>query len=465
MKANSPSSVAVAATTTAVLFLASFAPLSALALTAPVETTNGGLSLSIQSAVQYALDRNPDVLSGREAIEQDNKNIKYAITQVFPTINATGSALKEKDAVLENNGASFGGNAYNTYTIIGKLTQPLWDGGAILAGLSYANKDKQIKQKNLEITERTVTLSVLQAFYSVILNRENRDILNQTLKVEQQSLVTTDHYYKIGRAQLLDVLQSKTNLALLLPQIATAENQMKAQASQLVSLLHENQAKSVNLVGSLEAIDMPSVMELLPLKKELPEISVARLTINQFDDTITETLAPNWPSANIQASYGRDSNVKSDLFNDYATQWTVGLYVTVPIFSGLSSVYQRQALLSQQQQLRYTEQKTLDTLSYNQVQSERDLDTALANLKSSKSAADLGAASLKEAQREYRLQTINYLQLLSTQQTYLQAESSYVQAEYNYISGIANYFVASGIPLTRLLDILETKSHAAASHS
>jgi HAE1 family hydrophobic/amphiphilic exporter-1 len=438
---------------------------SALAFAEPTPPQGDSLNLTVQGAVNYALDRNPDVLSGRESIHQDELNIKYATSLIFPTIVATGSAVKSKDAVLDQTSVAFNGNSFNTYTLLGTLTQPLWDGGAILAGLSFAKKDIQLRQKNQEITERTVTLSVLQAFYSVILNRENRDILKQTLKVEQQSLTVTDQYFKIGRAQLLDVLQAKTNVALLLPQIATAENQMKAQASQLVSLLHENQAKAINLTGSLEAIQMPSIMELMPLKQELPEIGVARLSISEYDDTITQTLASNNPQANFQATYGRDTNVKSELFNNYATEWTVGVYVTIPIFSGLSSIFQKQALISQQQQLRYSEQKTLDTLSYNQVQSERDLDTALANLKSSKSAADLGAASLKEAQREYRIQTINYLQLLTTQQTYLQAESSYVQAEYNYVVAVANYFVASGIPLTRLVDILETKTNAAASHS
>ncbi|MDR3606525.1 MAG: TolC family protein [Oligoflexia bacterium] len=417
------------------------------------------LQLSIQSAVQYAMDRNPDVQTGREAIHQDDENVRYATSLIAPNIVGTGYSAIQKDAVL-NTQPSFGGNSYNQYQLELKLTQTLWDGGLILAGWKYAQKDRQIKQKSLDITERTVTLAVLQAFYSVLLNRENRDILQKTLKVEQESLVTTQRYYNIGRAQLLDVLQSKTNVALLLPQIATAENQMKAQASQLVSLLHENQAKTLNLTGSLEAIDMPSVMELLPLKQELPEIAVARLQITQYDDTIAQTLAPNYPSANIQAAYGHTSNVKSDLFNNYTTAWSVGVYLTVPIFSGLSSIFQKASLISQQQQLRYAEQKTLDTLSYNQVQSERDLDTSMTNLKSSRSAAELGAASLKEAQREYRLQTINYLQLLTVQQTYLQAESAYIQAEYNYISAVANYFVASGIPLIRLVDILEAKSTA-----
>jgi outer membrane protein TolC len=155
--------------------------------------------------------------------------------------------------------------------------------------------------------------------------------------------------------------------------------------------------------------------------------------------------------------------VKSDLLNEYETAWSFGVYVTIPIFSGLSSFYQKAALLSQQQQNRYAQQTTLDTLSYNQVQSERDLDTAVANLKSTKSAADLGIASLKEAQRDFRLQTINYLQLLTSQQGYLQAESSFIQAEYNYINAIANYFVASGIPLSKLVDFLEAKSGHAPS--
>jgi outer membrane protein len=452
----------MAVTAAVLLSMTSIAAAPVVADVPAVSASDQALSLSIQSAVKTALDRNPTVATSREQINQDDKNISFAISQVFPSLVGTGSATQQKDAVLDTT-PLFGGSAYNNYSLLLKVNQPLWDGGAILAGWNFAKKDKEIKLKNLEIAERSTILQVIQAFYSVLLNRENRDLLQQTLKVEQESLTTTERYYKIGRLQLLDVLQARTNVALLLPQIATAENQMKAAASQLTSVLHENQAKSVNLTGSLAAVDMPSIMDLLPLKRELPEIAVSRLTISQFEDTIDVQMAPNNPSASFQAGWGDNAYVKSNLLDQGSTSWSFGLFVTIPIFSGLSSYYQKAALLSQQQQNRYAQQTTLDTLSFNQVQSERDLDTAMANLKSAKSAADLGAASLKEAQRDFRLQTINYIQLLTSQQTYLQAESSFVTAEYSYISAIANYFVASGIPLSHLVDVLEAKSGHAPS--
>jgi outer membrane protein TolC len=115
----------------------------------------------------------------------------------------------------------------------------------------------------------------------------------------------------------------------------------------------------------------------------------------------------------------------------------VGFQLSIPIFSGLSSIYQRGVLASQEKQLVYGQDTLLDTLSYNQVTAERNLDTATVVLRGSKDADDLSKASLKEAQRDYKLQTINYLQLLTSQQNFLAAESSFIQAKYSYISAVA----------------------------
>lgn len=411
------------------------------------------VTFSIQDAVSSALKQNPAILSDEEKLAEIKQTIKFSYAQIFPNITATGTGTKEKDSSATGGGA-FQGTPYNTYSLVAKLTQPLYTGGAATAAINANHIEQEVRERTLEIDSRDLTVQVLEAFYTTLTDQKVLQILKDTQLVLQQTVTTNQNYYKIGRAQLLDVLQARTTLALLMPQISTAENNMKSAASQLMQLLHENQAKTVNLLGPVSYVDPDRVRAFIAKKVQLPEITRGEKQIAEFQQQENVTLASYNPTANLLATYGKAAYTQSDILNDYSNNWTVSLQVSIPIFNGLASIYQRHVLASQEKELEYGQMTLLDQLSYNQTQAERNLDVAAVVLKSSKEADELGKASLKEAQRDFKLQTINYLQLLTSQQNYLSAESSYVQAEYSYIDSVAKYFVATGIPISNLIEIL-----------
>ena len=84
----------------------------------------------------------------------------------------------------------------------------------------------------------------------------------------------------------------------------------------------------------------------------------------------------------------------------------------------------------------------------------RNLQTAETSLVSAQQAVDLAEASQKEASRNYRLATIDFLQFLSVEQAALQARTTLDQLKYQSIVAYSNYFAASGQSLSILVDIL-----------
>lgn len=425
------------------------------AMAEQTRSSGSTLSLNIGDAIQMALEQNPDVLNNKERLLETDKNISYSYAQALPTLNGVATAARQKDAA--NGTPAFGGKPYNQYKAQVTLDQPLYVGGATSAAISSVKKEREIREKTLSVTERDLTLSVIEAFYTMLVNQKQYEILNKTLSVQQESLNTAQKYFKIGRGQLIDVLQMKTQVALLLPKISTAENQRKTALSQLMTLLHQNQMVNINLVGSLDIDDTSSVMKFVENKKELPEITRSKTQISQFQDQKVVTLASHFPKVDLVGNFTRSAHTSSDLLNDYSSQWSVGLQLNIPLFSGLSSIFQRKVLYSQEQQMVYSQEKLFDTLSYNQVQAERNLEVARTVLESSKNASSYAEASLKQAQHDYSVHNINYMQLLTSQQNFLEAESTYAMAKYSYIDAVAKFFVATGIPLHNLVAILVSK--------
>lgn len=418
---------------------------------APVETSK--LTLSIRDAVKLALERNPDIRAAREKLTESDESLALAISQLFPTLSATGSASRQKNTVILGALDAFGGNAYNQYALALKLNQPLYQNGSIAHGIAFSKKEQEIRKKDVEVLERDLTVQVIQSFYNVLSTQQLLELLKNQQQIQKRAMDTADRYYRIGRGPLVDVLQLKTQHALLTPKIASMESNVKAAASQLATLLHETQSAQLelNLKGQVVTIDPKSIpAESAPIAK-LPEVTRSSTALSQVDDRIAVTMASHYPSLNLLGSLGRTAYVATDLLDDYSTNWSVGLQLNIPLFSGLSSIHQRRVLESQKAQQEFAHQRLLDNTSFSRSNAVRNLKVAQANVESSTQAQGFASALLKESERTYRLQISDLLRFLNAQQSYLDAEFNLVDAKYKYVDAVARYYASLGLPMEELV--------------
>ena len=418
--------------------------------------TDSPPALTLGKAVGLAMDRYPTVMEAREHVKEADAAISFVVSQVFPNISAQGNASYNKSAA-DNPLALFGAEPYNQYFVNLSFNQPIYQGGALWAGLMGARKEKQVQEMNLDLAQRDLTYSVLQSFYGILFQQRQLETFHDAEDVLKQTMTVSERYYHIGRTQLVDLLQIKTKYALLAAQIAKTENDLQTAAAHLAILLRENQARQLKVVGKLQPVDRKVISNLiLEKKRELTEIRRSNTILSEFEDRREVAMSGDYPKLNLSGQWGRVDYAKSQLLDDNATQWTIGLNLTIPIFTGLSSFHQKAILASQEAELQFQQQGLFDQLSFNQVQVEKNLDAAQAVLVSTQQASEFATQSLKEAQKDYKLQRISSLQFQTSQSDFLTAKTAYNQAVFDNITALANYFVSTGIPLSELVTLLES---------
>lgn len=412
-------------------------------------------TITIKSAVGAALEKYPVTRSAREKVEEADASRRSAISKAFPTMEIKATATESKSAA---NGqfVTFGGNPYSQYKLDLNLSQPIYAGGALTAGINYSNREKDIRQTELRIAERDLTLNVMESFYSVLLQQRQAELLKQVQVVLKQALGITERYVKIGRGQKADLLQIRSQLALISPRISQAENKVIDAVSQLAVYLGLPEQTKLTISGNLA----PVSKDIYKKQKTVPplpllEIQRADWLVEQAENKRTVDLAKHWPSLAAVGTIGRSSYTKPELFDEFATSWSVGLQLTVPIFTGLSSFHERRLTAAQVKQLELSAEQLHSQSRSTQVQSEKDLEVAQQMLEGSQAAAKFSAAALKEAEREYRLQISDYLHLITAEENYIDSATAYNQAKYDYIIAVAKYFNATGVPLAELVDMLE----------
>jgi outer membrane protein len=415
--------------------------------------------LDLKTAVGKAVENNNAILQARHKIDQDAYDTKAVRSLLFPSVNAVFQRETEKSAVLTNpNATPFGGSAFNQYVADLKFTQPLFAWGS-LSAVRVANFNRVLNELDLEIAVRTLSNNVIQAFYQVLLNQRLLEILERTQTVVNESLATAQSRLRTGRGQLLDVLQVKTQMALLKPQIESAHNQLESAGAQLATYLSEQGKYELQVEGTLKGLFLKDVQKHMDFKNaHLPELERVRVQREQLGESRDVTLGGHLPNLSLQGDYGYISPTQGDLFTGNAHEWSAMLVLNIPLFSGLQSLYQMSSLDQQDHQLEYQGRDLENTLALNQVQSLKSLQSTGASLVSAEEAADLADQSMAEARRNYRLATIDFVQFLTVEQNMLQADSSLDNIRYQNIAAFANYFVATGQPLSTLIDLLEERN-------
>ncbi len=410
---------------------------------------NLGLSaaeISFEDALGKAQQQNPDLRYAEERLKEANASYFKAWSELAPKIDGLASATRQKDGSVIP-GAKFGGDPYNRYAAELRGTQPLFVRGTF-AGLFSQTQEKKIRAIDLKIAERDLTADVIAAFYKVILFRLKYETLLKNEKIQKESLQTGEKRQQIGRGQLLDVLQMKTQLALIRPKIEKASNDLKAANADLGRILGLSDASQLNVVGELKT---PLLIEI---KKEIESMSFEILELRkqdllkeQADELAAVAMADHWPRLYGAGSIGRNANKKSDISNDSATSWSVGLELTVPLFSGLSVLWDRNASNARLAQVANTEAALKNQIAASQVTAKTNLESGEVVIESSKLAYDLAEATVKEAKKNFKLATIDFLQLLQAEQNLLDAELQYDQAKYDYINLLAKYLSVYGYSL------------------
>jgi outer membrane protein len=410
----------------------------------------------VSDVVKATLATHPSLDASREKLRESESERSKASSVLFPSVDATLTAATRQDALTGN--PTFNGEVYNFYNLGISVTQPIYAGGALLAGRKLYDRSVHLNKIDVGLTERDLTLKALKAFYHVLLSERRMATQIRLQKIQSELLNTAQSRYRIGNEQALTVLQMKTNLLLLEPQVTAAQNQLRVAAAELASLTGKPNLVSMKLNGTLEAPGWEEVAGRVPKENfERAELAKNLTAIEVAEARGDVSLAAHKPSLFASGTWGRGGTQKSDLTDNDASNWSVGLQLKVPLFSGLSSLHDRSIAASSVAQSRISERANRDQFALEQVRAEQELANAKSQVSSSTKALMKANEAVDVAARTYRLGTATYTQVSEAQRNLTNAEIAFEQAQFDQIEKMANYFVAFGWPLSPLIESLEAK--------
>jgi len=417
--------------------------------------------LTIDDAVQIALQKNPQILTAINTIRQQSGNFITVRAGLLPqfgisapnayqlnygnlTSKGGGSAEKTNPGQYSRDNQTF-----QSWDVKFQGTQLLYDGWKTPSLTDAAKLNEQISYFQLRQTIDATIATVIQQFYQVVLDRalvianEQQVALYKTQVTDQQSR------YDAGTVPRFNVLQAQVQLANAEPPLIQAKNNLRVALFTLVTTLGLNYPNIQNIeipfdvVGNLDyyprKIDSNASIHTALVRN--PQLKAERMSILVAAKQITAAIAGWLPTINAGGGY-EIQNYKGDSKNSLtatAEGWFVGASGSWAIFDGLATYGNVKSAKATMMNYKVAYDNGVRQIIL-QVQQ------AISNLQQAKETIDSQKATVEQAVEALRLsrERLNagagvQLDVINAQVQLLQAQTSVLNAFYSYIQAMSQY--------------------------
>lgn len=408
------------------------------------ETT---MSLSLEEAIDFALENNRQAKNAERDIEAAKKQKWETTATGLPQINASidyQNFLKQQVSVVP--AEFFGGEPGEFAEVIfgtkqnvnatATLSQLIFD-GSYLVGLQSAKVFLEISKNAKEKTDLEVRKSVINAYGNVLLAEESEAIFKKNKDVLQKNLNETQKIYDNG----LTEEESVEQLEITLSGIESALNnatRLKGIAYQMFNIaIGTDLMSKITFTDTLESLAEANITLDL-LQNEFNVDNTIDYKIAQNDKVSKELLLKLEKSKALPSLSGFINGgylAFSDDFSFFQSDqnWSgfslVGLNLNIPIFSSLG----RSAAT---QRAKINLEKAEEDLNYVEQQLNLQIETAKSNYQYAIEEYKNKKDNLRLAERIENKNQIKFFEGISSSFDLRQAQTQLYTAQQNYLQAM-----------------------------
>lgn len=329
---------------------------------AGVAGASAQMRLTLPQALDLALSENPTVKVAEMEVQRYDYVKRQTWGNLLPQISASGSYTRSIVKSEMRGGISFG--ADNTFAVQGDLSLPLF-APSVYRTLKMNDAQMATAVEAARASRIDLTAEVKKAFYNILLAEQSLAVLRESEATVQRTVDDTQVQYKHGLASEYDLLTAQVQLSNLKPTILQTENSIKLAKLMLKMYLSIPEDVEIEVVGELDALRDDVLAGTDGLTTDVTDNSDLR-SLELQEEVLRRSLkAANAGRMPTLAAFGSASYTGNDMepFNfggaaatdDSRYFWThpisVGLQLSVPIFSGLTKMNRSRELKNQISQL------------------------------------------------------------------------------------------------------------------
>ena len=421
--------------------------------------------ISVDDALTRVLRESDEIRIGKAQVEVTGAQVTQARASGLPALNLRGGYTQQtRNARAAIVSAGIFGQNYS-YTTTLSLTQPLFQGGRIFAGMRAAGDVREASRNNLLETRARLTMDAHTAYLGVILARELVLIQEENARLADGRLAQVQQLENAGRASRYDLLKARVDRANLEPALLQARSNAALAEIELKQLLNYPGNTVIVLTQELDTAALrASVSEIIRSVEAGPvtrsSVRAAEATAEARREAIRIARADFMPSFNAFFNTGYTALPASSGFptvwgqtsasncppgseptrvcqnNGWYPDRSFGIQMSWPLFDGLRTKGAIDLASAQERVARaqLAQVRELVTVEVARAQAEFTRADAVYNTLQQNTA---------EADEAYRIAALRFERGLGTQLEVNDAQFALLNARVNAARATIDYYLAA----------------------
>jgi len=414
--------------------------------------TSGILTLTLDRAVELALQKNSDITVARLEVKKSAQKVKEAASHLFPSLDASGQYTRniKKPVIFLPPGTPFsppGGRTAvleigynNAFTGSISLSLPIFVKSAY-SGLNLAKQGLKLSREAFQESKIKTITNVKKAFYGVLLAKAVHDYMKLSLQNAESNLDNVKKMHHQGLVADYDLIRAEVQVENLRPIVMQAEDNLKLAKDQLKIRMGLEAEQAIEIQGTLT---FDSTYQIPPLEEALQTVLSQNTTLRQlqFQEELTRTQiglekAAFYPQLVAFGNYRYQTQANDFNFSNYRWVETsmIGLQLQFPLFHGLGR-------FARVQQAELKHRQIIEQQGAIKEAIKTQLESVLYRMRQTRKRVEAQKKAISQAELGYRIAKSRYKNGIGTQLEVNDAEVALTQARVNYARAVYDFLVA-----------------------
>ena len=405
------------------------------------QTTQNTLTLTLDKALEIALDENPTIKVAAEEIALKKVASKEAWQSLLPEASLNGSldhTIKAAEMTLNDMSFKMGQDGTNTANAGLSINLPLF-APAVYRAMSMTKTDIELAVEKSRASELDLINQVTKAYYQLMLAQDSYEVLQGSYKLAEDNFNVVNAKYQQGAVSEFDKISAEVQMRSIKPNVISAANAVTLAKLQLKVLM--GITADVDIKTDDNLTNYESMLFANQLKEE--DMSLENnTTMKQFElnmkllEKNVKSLKTNFmPTLSMSFSYQYQSLYNPNInFFDYTWSNSSSLMfnLSIPLYRASNFTKVKSARIQMRQ------------LDWNRIDTERKLNMQVVSYRNNMTASSEQVVSNKEnvmqaekavqiAGKRYEVGKGTVLELNSSQVSLTQAQLTYNQSIYDYL--------------------------------
>ena len=386
------------------------------------------VELSLDSAVNYAVEHNKTLNNSRYAIDKSSQKIKETISQGLPQISAsvdyTNFLGAEASLQMGPPTAPPISIEFNPTSNFKASASQLIFNGNYIVGIQLSKLAKKITEQSYQKDELNVKEQTIQAYYMVLATEQILNKLKENFKNAQSIYENTNNLAKVGMIEETDAKKLSVMVSSVSNAVKSTERQVELGYNLLRLQLGLESNRQIKLTTTLDDIVKKVQINNIIVDTFNIENNIDYKLVSMQGDIAKKSIdmakANYLPS--LVAIYSYTKKIKKPHF-DMSPKHVLGVTLNIPIFAGGL----RKSQLSQAKIdfdiSKNTKDLLTDQLTIQEKQLRYNYKNLLEQYFSQKDNVDISKEVLDQMKLKFKQGIVSSLDLTSANNDYLTAET------------------------------------------